>query len=144
MLLFDAISFSISSSVCILRTPKRQSSFNLPLNRMPPRILFSIELPSISLAIPIRLEKNGLASLPPPKLPNKSLLSTKNCLLSGKPISKRVRFVTTLSTSTFEKSGLMVTSKFKPLPIAILASPPTLKLEPLSSASKSFSVIAFT
>ena len=50
----------------------------------------------------------------------------KNCLLSGSDISNLVRLVTTLSTSTFEKSGFKVKSKFIPLPMASLASPPIL------------------
>ena len=99
----------------------------------------------MSRASPIRLEKNGRASLKKfPKEPNKSLLSIKNCRRSGKRNSKRVRLVKISSTSTLEKSGLNVKSKFSPSPIAILASPPT-KIE-LSAAlsSKSFCARPFT
>ena len=104
--------------------PKRQSLFILPLSLIPPKILFWIVFPSASLAIPIRLEKNGDASLELPNWLNKSPLSIKNCLFSGREISKRVRLVTILSTSTLEKSGFIVTSRFRPFPIANFISPP--------------------
>ncbi|MBT8314595.1 MAG: hypothetical protein KJP26_09065, partial [Maribacter sp.] len=73
-------------------------SFNFPLNRTPPIILFSMVLPAVSCAIPIRLEKKGLASRLPPKLPKRTLLSIKNCRFSGRETSKRVRLVMMSST----------------------------------------------
>ena len=82
--------------------------------------------PSASLAIPMRREKKGTASLLPPKFLKRSPLSIKNCLFSGSEISNRVKLVIKLSTSTFEKSGLRVTSKLRPFPTAIFMSPPTL------------------
>ena len=75
--------------------------------------------------IPIRLEKNGRICLNP-KLANKSLFSVKNCRCSGKSKLKRVRLVICLSTSTCEKSGFTVTSKFIDDDNAILASAPML------------------
>jgi hypothetical protein len=60
----------------------------------------------------MRLEKNGLMPSTP-KLANRSPFSRKNCLFSGKRISNRSRLVTWLSTSTCEKSGLKVRSRFR-------------------------------
>ena len=91
---------------------------------MPPRILFLLLVPLESFAIPIRLEKKGIASLLLPKFPNKSRLSIKNCLFSGRDISNRVRLVMMLSTSTFEKSGFKVISRLSPFPTGIFMSPP--------------------
>ena len=100
--------------------------------------------PSGSFAIPMRLEKKGMASLKLPKFPNKSPLSIKNCLFSGREISKRVRLVMMSSTSTFEKSGLRVTSKFKLFPTGIFKSPPILALSTLGFPVKSFDAIPLT
>ena len=50
-------------------------------------------------------------------------------------ISKRVRLVTCSSTSTCEKSGFTVRSRFIPFPTEIFASPPTLNWLLLSSIS---------
>ena len=72
---------------------------------------------------PIRLEKKGLV-LGKPKLENKSAFSKKNCRCSGKNNSNRLRLVTCLSTSTCEKSGCMVKSKFKAEVKLIFASIP--------------------
>ena len=123
-LLFEAIALAWSSWFCILNTPSRQFSSSLPLSLTPPKILFWMVLPSASLAIPILLEKKGMASLLPPKFPKRSLLSIKNCRFSGSEISNRVRLVIILSTSTFEKSGFRVISKLSPFPTAIFKSPP--------------------
>ena len=100
--------------------------------------------PSPSLAIPIRREKNGTASLLPPKFLNKSPLSMKNWRFSGREISKRVRLVMILSTSTLEKSGLRVTSKFRPLPIATFKSPPIVSELLVEFSSKLFDDSPFT
>ena len=90
--------------------------------------------------MPIFLEKNGLYSWFPtikvpvggknglviklPKPVNKSEFSIKNCRCSGKFTSNLVRLTTCLSASTFEKSGFIVKSKFKPEVTPILASNP--------------------
>ena len=71
---------------------------------------------------PIVREKNGRMEAVPNW--NKSLFSIKNCRLSGKNRLNRSRLVTCLSTSTCEKSGLMVRSKLSELDNAILASNP--------------------
>ena len=102
--------------------------------------------------IPIRREKNGRVS-GKPKVPKRSLFSRKNCLLSGKNNSKRLRLVTCLSTSTCEKSGFTVKSKFSEGVTAILASIPTpagklvlfgRAFKSLSLRGKSFSVATET
>ena len=77
----------------MFRKPILKSLLILPLSFTPALILFSIVLPFLSEAIPIRLEKNGLASLRLPRLSNKSPLSIKNCLLSGNEISNLERLV---------------------------------------------------
>ena len=78
----------------------------------------------VPLYKPILLEKKGRIFLNP-KRPNKSLFSMKNCLLSGKYRLNLDKLVTCRSTSTLEKSGFMVKSRFKEEDIAILASIPT-------------------
>ena len=67
----------------------------------------------------------------------------KNCLFSGRVISNLVRLVITSSTSTFEKSGLIVTSRFNPVPIAILRSPPKENKLSFLISPKSFEFRAF-
>lgn len=107
--------------------PIRQSSFNFPLNLAPAKIGRRWAKPVFRLhVIPILREKNGRVD---GKLhcPKRSLLSRKNCLLSGKNSSKRLRLVCCLSTSTCEKSGLMVKSKFKEGVMPIFASKPASK-----------------
>ncbi len=63
-----------------LDAEKSKSEFGVQLTTEahPPddRILDGI--PAVSLAIPIRREKKGLASLAPPKSANRSILSMKN------------------------------------------------------------------
>ena len=61
-----------------------------------------------------------------PNPANRSAFSKKKALLSGKKMLNLVRLVTWLSTSTCEKSGLIVKSKFKEEFKAILASNPPL------------------
>ena len=78
---------------------------------------------AVSLAIPILLEKKGRV-FRLPLLAKRSAFSRKNCLFSGKKISKRFKSVTCSSTSTWEKSGLIVRSRLRPDPSPILASPP--------------------
>ena len=106
-------------------------------------ILFSILFPSLSLAIPILLEKKGLASLLFPNPEKRSLFSIKNCLFSGNVISNLLRLVTCWSTSTCEKSGFTVKSKVSELSIINLASPPNSKLFPFSIFSKSLYAVEF-
>ena len=120
----EGISFFSSASVRIFKNPIRKLELSFPLSRPPAIILFSIVLPSLSLATPIRLEKNGITSLVDPKSLNKSSFWVKNCLFSGSDISKRLMFTIWSSTSTWEKSGLKVRSRFRAFPIGILASPP--------------------
>ena len=63
VLLFWGTPLTVSSSVKTFNKPILKLSFNLPLNLIPLIILFSIVFPSISLVIPILLEKKGSASL---------------------------------------------------------------------------------
>ena len=130
-LLYAEISLSKSCLVCILSRPTLSFLFILPLSLSPAIILFWILFPSKSFAIPILLEKKGLASLPFPSSVNRSLFSMKNCLFSGRDISNLVRLVTCWSTSTWEKSGFTVKSRVKELSRINLASPPNSKSSPL-------------
>ena len=84
----------MSALVCIFKIPILNLLFRFPLKRNPALILFWILFPFRSLAIPILLEKNGLASLPFPSCENRSLFSIKNCLFSGREISNLVKLVT--------------------------------------------------
>ena len=144
VLFVAAISIGSSFSVCILRIPTRSLFVSLPLKRAPATILFCTVFPSRSSAMPIRLEKKGFAARGSPKSAKRSLFSIKNCLRSGNPTSKRERFVIALSTSTWEKSGLIVTSRLRLLPIVKRASPPTFISVKLSSSSLSCPAMAFT
>ena len=90
----------------------------------------------MSLAIPIRLEKKGLASLPLPSFEKISLFSIKNCLFSGNEASNLVRLVICSSTSTCEKSGFIVISSVNELSNINFASLPNSKLFPEDLSSK--------
>jgi hypothetical protein len=78
---------------------------------------------------PIRLDTKGLAIFSNPIFEKRSLFSRKNVLRSGSKILKRSRLIISLSTSTCEKSGLMVTSRFKDVLTAIFASSPAFNVE---------------
>ena len=81
--------------------------------------------------MPILLVNMGLDSLDP-RFEKRSALSVKNSLFSGKNNSNLVRLVLCSSTSTCEKSGLKVKSKFSEELSAILISKPASKLKSFS------------
>src|SRR5690606_9455356 len=126
---------------CMSITLSLHFSLNDPLSLAPYSIGTFRKRPVESLIRPIRLEKKGLASGRPALL-NRSLFSRKNCLRSGNLNSNRVRLIICWSTSTCEKSGLTVRSKFNDGVIPTLASNPACKSEEFFAGSASLSLDA--